>query len=102
MLEKLGQEDLVVNGIKGPSWLMKPHHYDIVAGTAIDYMHCTLLGLMKAILSLWFNTEHSRKGYYIGKYVSLVDEHLKEIKPPSIISQKPRAISEHSIYYKAS
>ena len=96
------QKDTVVNGIKGPSWLMKLQHHDIIAGTSIDYMHCTLLGVMKALLSLWFGTEHSRESYYIGKYVSLVDKRLKEIKPPSIISRKPRAISEHFKYYKAS
>lgn len=96
------KKDSVVNGIKGPSWLMKLHHYDIIAGTSIDYMHCTLLGVMKTLMSLWFSSQHSSERYYIGKYVLVVDERLKEIKPPSVISRKPRAISEHFKYYKAS
>ena len=81
---------------------MKLSHYDIIAGTAVDYMHCTLLGVMKYLLSLWFNSEHSKEDYYIGRYVAVVDQRLQQIKPPSVISWKPRAISEHLKYYEAS
>ena len=35
---------------------MKLNCYDITAETAIDYMHCTLLGVMKQLLSLWKST----------------------------------------------
>ena len=34
----------IINGVKGPSWLRKLMNYDIIDGTAIDYMHCVLLG----------------------------------------------------------
>ena len=37
-------EDAIEMGVKGPMWLMKLHNYDIIRGTGIDYMHCTLLG----------------------------------------------------------
>ena len=40
-------ENSVINGIKGPTWLIKLNCYDTIEGTAIDYMHCTLLGVMK-------------------------------------------------------
>ena len=95
-------ENSVTNGIKGPTWLMKLKSYDIIGGTAIDYMHCTLLGVMKQLLSLWFGTEHKKESYYIGRQISVVDQRLKEIKPPSMIHRKPRAISEHFKFFKAS
>ena len=66
-------ENSAINGIKGPTWLMKLNCYDIIEGTAIDYMHCTLLGVMKQLLSLWFGTEHKKESYYIGKQISVVD-----------------------------
>ena len=31
----------VRNGVLGPSWLGSMRHYDIIRGTAIDYMHCS-------------------------------------------------------------
>ena len=74
---------------------MKLQYYDIIAGTAVDYMHCALLGVTKYLLGLWFNSEHNKENFYIGRSVLLVDKRLKEITPPSIISRKPRAISEH-------
>jgi len=46
------RESTIVEGIKGPPWLMKLTHYDIIRGTSIDYMHCVLLGVMKLLMSL--------------------------------------------------
>jgi len=44
-------EDTIEKEVKGPTWLMKLHNYDIIIGTGIDYMHCTLLGVTKQLLS---------------------------------------------------
>ena len=40
-----GKSRYTVNGVKGFSWLSILQHYDIVRGTAIDYMHGVLLGV---------------------------------------------------------
>ncbi|XP_065892467.1 uncharacterized protein [Dysidea avara] len=76
--------------------------YNIIDGTAIDYMHCVLLGITKLLLSLWFSSEHSRDQFYIGRSASRVDKRLEEIQPPSCITRKPRSISKHMKYFKAS
>ena len=60
-------ENSVINGIKDPTWLMKVNCYEIIAGTSIDYMHCTSLGVTKQLLSLWFGSEHKKEGYYIAR-----------------------------------
>ena len=44
----------VVDGIKGPSWFAGLLSYDIIKGTAIDYMHGLCLGVMKTMMNLWF------------------------------------------------
>ena len=95
------KESSIEKGVEGPSWLMKLKHYNIIRGTSIDYMHCVLLGVMKLLMSLWFNTMHNHEWYYIGRKVSLVDKRLSEINPPSIITCRPRG-SEHFKFYKAS
>ena len=92
----------VVNGVKGPSWLRKLTNYDIIDGTAIDYMHCVLLGVMRQLLSLWIGSEHHNEEYYIGRKLRIVDSRLKSINPPSIITRKPRKLSTHYKYMKAS
>ena len=92
----------VVNGVKGPSWLRKLTNYDIIDGTAIDYMHCVLLGVMRQLLSLWIGSEHHNGQYYIGRKLSIVDSRLKAINPSSIIIRKPRKLSTHFKYMKAS
>ena len=92
----------IINGVKGPSWLRKLMNYDIIDGTAIDYMHCVLLGIMRQLLSLWIGSEHHNEQYYIGRKIKLVDNRLEAINPPSIITRKPRKLSTHFKYLKAS
>ena len=92
----------IVNGVKGPSWLMILREYDIIRGTAIDYMHCVLLGVTKLLLILWFGSEHKKRTFYIGKHLAAIDKRIKEIRVPSAISRTPRAISQHLKYLKAS
>ena len=82
----------IVNGVMGPSWL-STLQYDIIDGTAIDYMHCALLGVVKLLLSLWIGSENHTKEYYIGRKLNIIDRRLIEIQPPSIITRKPRVNS---------
>ena len=80
-----------MNGITEPCWLAALKYYDIVEGTAIDYMHCVLLGIVKKLLRLWFSKEHSSAPFNISKQVKEVDQRLEEIKYPNDISRCPRA-----------
>ena len=99
---KAQQENSIVNGVKGTSWLMRLSHYDIIKGTGIDYMHCVLLGVTKLLLSLWFGARNKTATFYIKRKIALVDKRLLAIKPSSMITRKPRKLSEHMKYYKAS
>ena len=91
-----------VDGIKGPCWFATLKYHDIIRGTAVDYMHCILEGVMKLLLKLWFGGGHGGANYNIADRVSEVDNRLAQIKPPNNISRCPRSIESHSKYWKAS
>lgn len=95
-------ENKVINGIKGPTFLQRLKYYDLAAGVCIDYMHGVLLGVTKLLLTLWFSTEKSTEIFSVHKSVEFVDKRLTDIKPPNSISRVPRSIKEHLKHWKAS
>ena len=56
----------VRNGVLGLSWLGSMRHYDIIRGTAIDYMLCCLLGVVRRLLNLWLEPKNHSKSYILG------------------------------------
>lgn len=76
-----------VCGIKGPSWLSYLPSYDLIKGTAIDYMHCILIGVTNKMIGFWFDPTHSNEDYYCGHLVTLIDKRLRSIHPPVNISR---------------
>lgn len=91
-----------VNGVKGPCWLAALKCYDIIDGTAIDYMHCVFLGIVKMLFRLWFSKEHSSAPFSISNHFEGVDQRLEQIKYPNDFSRCPRALESNLKYYKAS
>ena len=59
------EQDRTVHGVKGPPMLMKVPKLDIVKSFVIEYMHC-LQGIIKAMLSFWFDSRHHEESYYLG------------------------------------
>jgi len=47
--------------------------YDIVAGTTIDYMDTVLLGIMKQLLTLWFDKNYWTNAWFCGKSIKICD-----------------------------
>lgn len=91
-----------VMGIKGPSFLLGLKAYNFVHSTGIDYMHCVLLGVTKRLTSLWFSASNAKDAFSLTKHLSFFDKSLLSIKPPHWISRRPRSVSEHFKYWKAS
>lgn len=93
MLQQMaGKSRYVVIGVKGFSWLSTLKYYDIIRGTAIDYMHGVLLGAQKLLLNLWFSSTHSKEEFSLYNSVSVVDHHLKNISPTLDITRLLRSI----------
>ena len=93
----------------------------------VDYMHCILLGVMKRLVTLWFDKSNSKQPWYvyritwlvyileaifclmiitfklnvdryIGRRLETVDVRLCEIKPPCCLSRLPRALKERKFW----
>ncbi|XP_013380319.1 uncharacterized protein LOC106151541 [Lingula anatina] len=90
-----------VFGVKGPSWWVNISA-DIINGTAIDYMHTVLLGIVRRLLKLWFDPKFSSEPYSASRFVDIADKRLACIRPPYFIKRHPRSIKDHSQYWKAS
>lgn len=54
-----------VFGVKGISPLCELQHFDIIQGNPIDYMHCVLLGVVRKIFTLWFDSSNHSKEWYV-------------------------------------
>lgn len=83
-----------IQGIHHISCLIAAKEFDLVNGFTIDYMHCVLLGVMKKLLDLWFDSTNHKYPYYIKKpNQRRFDQCLQAIKPTSKIKPtKPRSI----------
>lgn len=91
-----------VRGIKGPCWFGGLKYYDLIKGTAIDYMHCVLEGVTKSLLNLWFSSSHKKESFNVSDKIQEVDKRLLQIKPPNDITRCPRKIENEIKYWKAS
>lgn len=87
----------IINGFKGISTLAVLPKFDIINGFPIDYMHSVLLGVVKTMLDIWFDSKNHGMPYYIGLKIKCVDEILLKIKPPTNISRIPKSIGERSL-----
>ena len=67
---------------------------------AVDYMHCTLLGVCRLLLKLWLQSTYHKKAWYIGRKASNFDVRVCGIKPLNEIQQTPWSISSTLKYWK--
>ena len=66
--------------------------FDITRRVAIDYMHGTLLGVVKMLVNLWSDEQHRDQPWYTGKCERAVEKIYVTIKQPSCISRLPRSL----------
>lgn len=76
--------------------------FDIINGLGLDYLHNTLLGVVKMLIKLWFKNKYKLENWYIGDKVKGVDNAIKSLKLPNTISRIPRNIEEDLKQWKAS
>lgn len=88
-----------VFGVKGPSFL-NFIVYNFINAMAIDQMHCVYQGMMKKLMTLWFDTKHRNHPASLFPYINLIDATIKKISPPSFVNRSPRTVSDYK-YWKA-
>lgn len=95
---ELGQS---VHGIKGPSIILFMPKFDVICGFVVDYMHCVLLGVVKHLTGLWFDSNNHRQPWYIGLRKAEVNQRLISVSPPHEVSRVPRKLDTRK-HWKAS
>jgi hypothetical protein len=88
--------DYVVRGVKGPFWFMFLPHFNVIHGFVIDYMHGVCAGVMKMMLTLWFDKQHKNEAYSILDHKTTVSDRLSAINPNIQITRPPRSLNELS------
>lgn len=63
-------------GIKRRSTLCDIPGFDIIRNIDVDWMHCVALGVCRQFLKLWFDTEYHAAEFYLGMYLTDIDEFL--------------------------
>ncbi|XP_069108930.1 uncharacterized protein [Argopecten irradians] len=87
-------------GVKGLTWFSFLPKFDMVRGVGIDYMHCVCLGVMKMLMTLWFDKSYKNESFSITNKLSVVNERLLNIRPPRYITRLPRSLLDIG-HYKA-
>ncbi|XP_064649597.1 uncharacterized protein LOC135501412 isoform X1 [Lineus longissimus] len=70
--------------------------FNIIRGVTVDYMHCTLLGVQKWLLTRWLDSSQRSEAWYIGKSMKKLNERMNAFCPPNVISRIPRQLGELS------
>ena len=91
-----------VYGVKGFSWFMFVPKFDIRRGVAVDYMHGTLLGVVKMLLQLWMNKSYSSEPWSVSHQLREIESRYMSMSPPACISRLPRSLIENFGHLKAS
>ena len=91
-----------VCGIKGLSWALVIPRFDIIHGIGLDYLHNTLLGIVKMLIKLWFHKAYKNMPWFIGNKVKDVDRIIKQLTLPNLISRIPRNIENDLSHFKGS
>ena len=83
-----------IEGVLGLSWAFGIPTFDVIRGTAIDYMHCVCEGVVEQLLNNWFSQEKKEKLFFIGDKVDDIDKEFLSIQPVSEITRLPRSFAD--------
>ena len=86
--------------VKGPSILST--YRDLIKHVPLDYLHSMLEGVEKQLLDTWLDSSNHDCEYYIKPAsANIINEYLKNIKPPDNFRIHTRSLSERA-HWKAS
>ena len=74
---------------------------DPINAAAIDSMHALFQGVVKQLLQLLFDQQHSREPYSLRKHLKEVEDRISSLTPPSFVQRFPCSISKHGQEWKA-
>ena len=56
--------------VKGRSALHGLTGFDVIDQDPVDYMHCVLLGVVRTLISFWFDSKYHIELWYIRVFVT--------------------------------
>lgn len=91
-----------IDGVKGLSPMLGFKHFDMVRSFTIDYMHQIPLGIVKNLLSFWWDTDNNKKPFYIlPKLKQIVNRRIATLKPFRYTNRRLEPLNHYS-KFKAS
>ncbi|XP_060573192.1 uncharacterized protein LOC132731094, partial [Ruditapes philippinarum] len=94
-------KNYIVRGHKGPFWFLYLKHFDAINSCVIDYMHGVCLGVMKTMLTLWFDKSNKDEYFSVFKSKNTVNNILQNIKPTIYVTRVPRSL-DNLCHWKSS
>jgi hypothetical protein len=76
-----------INGLKGLSPMVALEYFDLTYGFVLDYMHAALIGVMKFLMDLWFDSNNFMEEFYLGKFFSKMQEDLLRMMRPKNLTR---------------
>jgi len=83
-----------VNAVKGPILLTTLQCFDMAESFVPDYLHSVLLGVVRQIIGLWFDSKVPEVNVKSPNVLKEIDRRLKSVRPPSEITRLPRSVIE--------
>lgn len=72
-------------GVDSISCMVAFPHFDIIYSFPIDYMHESLLGVMRTLTNLWFSTKYATEKFHVRlSWQKIIIKRLKQYKPFSL------------------
>lgn len=87
-------QDYAIEGVVGLCWGFAFPHFNVIKGTAIDYMHCICEGVVNQLLKHWFDKEKKNDLSSIFLQLKNISTELISIKPPSELTRRPRRLED--------
>ncbi|KAK3929738.1 Peroxisome biogenesis protein 19-1 [Frankliniella fusca] len=94
-----GKTKVNIFGVKFPSAMFKIM-YDGIRGFGVDDLHTFYLGVIKHLISFWFDAKSHYEPFSIRKYVGTVDKRLKVVKLPNFIESATSSIENNLAHWK--
>lgn len=90
-----------IKGFRGESALLKLKDFTIVSGSPPDYMHGTLIGVVKCLMNKWFSATESKSNYFVGNHLKIISKRMNSIQPPQCMERLPRDLEQNYTHFKA-
>lgn len=98
-IQKSLETGRTINGIKGLCPMVGFKNFDLVRSFVIDYMHAIPLGVVKNLISFWWDSENHKKPFYIlPANKKIINRRIATIKVCRFINRKIEPLTHYSTF----